>query len=179
VHGMGSQRPLDTARGITEAVWLEGDRSARGARRTWTHPERSGVDDIDLPVITTNFVPGIDHRRIDFHELYWAHLMSETRAVAVLLWLFELARGGPRLNPAISALYWGALVFLAALVLSASLLAVQLTAQFAELVGTHAKIPYSLVHEDDFHSLVYVFLVSIVVAAGVRFLSSGSSDECQ
>ena len=91
VHGMGSQRPLDTVRGIVDAVWLEGDKTARGLRRIWTHPERSGVDDIDLPVITTNFIPDT-HRRTDFHELYWAHLMSETRAVAVLLWLFELAR---------------------------------------------------------------------------------------
>src|SRR5579859_3129901 len=88
VHGMGSQRPLDTVRGVVDAVWLEGDASASGQRRIWTHPEKSGVDDIDLPVITTNFVPGTDHRVIDFHELYWAHLMSETRATAVLLWLF-------------------------------------------------------------------------------------------
>src|SRR5258707_8126498 len=62
VHGMGSQRPLDTVRGVVDAVWLEGDHSASGARRTWTHPKLSGVD-IDLPVIPTNFVPGADHRR--------------------------------------------------------------------------------------------------------------------
>jgi hypothetical protein len=30
--------------------------------------------------------------------------MSETRAVAVLLWLFELARLGPRLKPSIKGL---------------------------------------------------------------------------
>src|SRR5689334_5649361 len=83
VHGMGSQRPLDTVRGVVNSVWLRGDTSGTGERRIWTHPERSGVDDIDLPVITTNFLKG-SRRRFDFHELYWAHLMSETRAVAVL-----------------------------------------------------------------------------------------------
>ena len=41
--------------------------------------------------MTTNEVPGSkDGRIVDFHELYWAHLMSETKAVAVLLWLYEL-----------------------------------------------------------------------------------------
>jgi hypothetical protein len=49
VHGMGSQRPLDTVRGVVEAVSLEGDLSARGERRIGTHPERSGVDGINLP----------------------------------------------------------------------------------------------------------------------------------
>jgi hypothetical protein len=117
VHGMGSQRPLDTARGVVDAVWLEGDQSASGARRVWTHPELSGVD-IDLPVITTNFVPGT-RRRFDFHELYWAHLMSETRAVAVLLWLFELVRKGPRLKSGMRLLWWGASIFLTLIVLSA------------------------------------------------------------
>lgn len=65
VHGMGSQRPLDTMRGVVDAVWLEGDRSYK-TRRTWLHPELSGVDDLDLSVITTSIVPGTDRRRIDF-----------------------------------------------------------------------------------------------------------------
>lgn len=170
VHGMGSQRPLDTVRGIVEAVWLEGDRLARGERRTWTHPERSGIDDIDLPVVTTNSVPGTDHRRIDFHELYWAHLMSETRAVAVLLWLFEITRMGPRLKPSISALYWGALVFLSALVLSVSLLAIQLMTQFVELVHTSTESNSFILK--DLRSLIYVFLVSIAVTTLFAFLAA-------
>jgi hypothetical protein len=171
VHGMGSQRPLETVRGVVEAVWLEGDHSATGKQRMWTHPERSGVDDIDLPVITTNFVPNTDHRRIDFHELYWAHLMSETRAVAVLLWLFELARMGPRLKPSIAAVYWRALVFLALLVLSVSLLAIQISAQLAQLVALHTANPYLNIYR-DFHSLVYVFLVSIAATASFAFLAA-------
>jgi hypothetical protein len=168
VHGMGSQRPLDTVRGVVEAVWLDGDRSNTGEKRTWNHPEQSGIDDIDLPVVTTNFIPHT-HRRMDFHELYWAHLMSETRAVAVLLWLFELARRGPRVNPSLSAVYWAALVFLSVLVLSVCLLAIQFTAQFAQLLASQAWVGFIA---EDLQSLVYVFLVSILVVAGFAFLAA-------
>src|ERR1700687_188466 len=123
VHGMGSQRVLDTVRGIVAAVWLDkDDKHGPSDKRYWLHPERKS-DDLDLAVITTNEVPGTtDHRSADFHELYWAHLMSETRAVAVLLWLFELVRKGPRLKPGMRALWWGASIFLCILIASVILL---------------------------------------------------------
>ncbi|THD54709.1 MAG: hypothetical protein E8A46_07495 [Bradyrhizobium sp.] len=123
VHGMGSQRPLDTVRGIINAVWLDKDgKPGKGDKRYWLHPERKN-DDIDLAVLTTSGVSDTtDHRSVDFHELYWAHLMSETRAVAVLLWLFELVRKGPRLKPGIRALWWGTTIFLCLLVQSVVLL---------------------------------------------------------
>lgn len=120
VHGMGSQRALDTVRGVINAVWLDKDSDPN--KRFWLHPELKGRD-LDLSVITTNEVPGIsDRRSVDFHELYWAHLMSETRAVAVLLWLFELVRKGPRLKTGMKALWWGATIFLCLLVQSVVLL---------------------------------------------------------
>src|SRR5450432_3085082 len=123
VHGMGSQRALDTVRGVVKAVWLDKDGPpGEGDKRYWLHPEKKN-DDVDLSVITTNDVPGtIDRRSVDFHELYWAHLMSETRAVAVLLWLFQLARKGPRLKPGMRALWWGITIFLCMLVQSMVLL---------------------------------------------------------
>lgn len=169
VHGMGSQRPLDTVRGVVDAVWLDGNTSGTGDKRIWTHPERSGIDDIDLSVITTNFVPDTDHRVIDFHELYWAHLMSETLATAVLLWLFELARMGPRLKPAIAALYWATLVFLCALILSVTLLSVQAAVQFAKLVALSSG---DLDFDHDLHSLVFVVLISIFVTFFVVLLAA-------
>jgi hypothetical protein len=93
-------------------------------KRIWLHPELSGTD-IDLPVITSNAVPQEGLPKVDFHEFYWSHLMSETRAVAVLLWLFELARKGPRLNPGIGALWWGSAIFLSFLILSVTFLIIQ------------------------------------------------------
>src|SRR5262249_33859621 len=102
------------------------------------------------------------------HELYWAHLMSETRAVAVLLWLFELARMGPRLKPSISPLYWGTLVFLSALVLSVSLLAIQLSLIFIQRIAQWSQL--SIV--GDFHSLIFVFLVVMAIASGFVLIVS-------
>ena len=125
---MGSQRALETVRGVVDAVWLQDRRSPtaqKPPRQVWTHPEFSGVD-IDLSVMTTSGLavanPSGEVRSIDFHELYWAHLMSETRAVAVLLWLFELVRKGPRLKPGMRALWWGASIFLCILLASVVLL---------------------------------------------------------
>jgi len=123
VHGMGSQRALDTVRGVIEAVWLDKDTEpGPNDKRYWLHPERKS-DDLDLSVLTTNPVSDtIDKRSVDFHELYWAHLMSETRAVAVLLWLFELVRKGPRLKRGMRALWWGTTIFLCLLLQSVVLL---------------------------------------------------------
>src|SRR6187551_2743100 len=88
VHGMGSQRALQTVRGVVDAVWMQDGKASSGLpgspRQMWTHPEYSGVD-IDLSVMTTSGLPVTkppdEVRSVDFHELYWAHLMSETRAV--------------------------------------------------------------------------------------------------
>ena len=74
--------------------------------------------------------PGGYARSIDFHELYWAHLMSETRAVAVFLWLFEMVRKGPRLKPGMRAVWWGASVFLCMLLASIVLLGLHATLLF-------------------------------------------------
>jgi hypothetical protein len=128
VHGMGSQRALQTVRGVVDAVWMQGGKTtglSGSPRQVWTHPEYSGVD-IDLSVMTTSGMPVKNPRgevrSVDFHELYWAHLMSETRAVAVLLWLLELVRKGPYLKPGMKALWWGASIFLCMLLASVVLL---------------------------------------------------------
>ena len=130
VHGMGSQRPMDTVRGIVGAVWL--DRDDYGPKkRFWTRPSLSG-NDLDLLVTTTKSKDEYG-RLIDFHELYWAHLMSETRSVAVLLWLFELVRKGPKLKREMRALWWGSATFLAFAVLSVVYLAILLIDRFARI----------------------------------------------
>jgi hypothetical protein len=127
VHGMGSQRPLETVRGVVNAVWRDNPEN-----KVWFHPEHSAAD-IDLTVQTTSAVPGTANRRIDFHELYWAHLIAETRAVAVLLWLFELARRGPRLKRGMKPLWWGGTVYLALLILSVVFLASEIVERLAKV----------------------------------------------
>jgi hypothetical protein len=153
---MGSQRAQDTVRGVVTAIWLDGDPSK--GKRIWTHPERGGVD-LDLSVITTNAVPGTpDRRSIDFHELYWAHLMSETRAVAVLLWLFELARKGPRLKPGMGALWWAGAIFLSFLISSVVLLGLHAIERFAKVA-----------HEPQSLLLAPFFVVFMIASYSVLF----------
>jgi hypothetical protein len=125
VHGIGSQRALETVRGVIQAVWQNKDHPEDHDNRIWNHPEPGGAD-IDLSVMTTNEVPGSrDQRSVDFHELYWAHLMSETKAVAVLLWLYELARKGPIMTIGINGLWWVVAIFLCLMNLSLALLVLQ------------------------------------------------------
>ena len=144
VHGIGNQRAVETVRGVVNAVWLQDaddPASDKPPRQVWTHPEYSGVD-IDLSVITTSDLSvetpgGHQKRSIDFHELYWAHLMSETRAVAVLLWLFELVRKGPRLKPEMRALWWACAVFLCTVLASVVLVVLHVISRIAFVDGFH------------------------------------------
>ncbi|WP_028348413.1 hypothetical protein [Bradyrhizobium murdochi] len=122
VHGIGSQRALETMRGVIRGIWLDCNNPADKNKRVWTHPQKDGAD-IDLSVMTTNGVPDSkDNRSVDFHELYWAHLMSETRAVAVLLWLYELGRKGPIMKLGMNGLWWAAAIFLCLMNLSFAVL---------------------------------------------------------
>ncbi len=158
VHGMGSQRPLETVRGIINAVWFDNDDHLKDStHRLWSHPEPSGVD-LDLTVMTTNEIPGIrDGRVADFHELYWAHQMSETKAVAVLLWLFELGRRGPHFKTGMNGLWWCAAVYLCLMLLSVSLLTLQALVWITGI----GKTPY------DFISVVMLMILIGVAASAI------------
>lgn len=154
VHGIGSQRALETVRGVVDATWMQDPKDPKSdqpPRKVWTHPEYSGVD-IDLSVMTTSKIkttfPADAERSIDFHELYWAHLMSETRAVAVLLWLIELIRKGPLLRVGMKALWWGASIFLCMLLASIVLLGCHTILQFIgqpPLVSTDSQIEFGTI----------------------------------
>lgn len=133
VHGIGSQRALETVRGVIKGVWLNSENPYDAGRRLWSHPQRDGAD-IDLTVMTTNEVPeSKDQREVDFHELYWAHLMSETKPVAVLLWLYELCRKGPIMKEGMNGLWWVASIFLCFMNLSLALLTFKGAILFAQI----------------------------------------------
>src|SRR5690242_7095073 len=143
VHGIGSQRPLETVRGIINAVWFDNDDHDQDKKKLWSHPEPSGVD-LDLTVMTTSPISGKYGGRVaDFHELYWAHQMRETKAVAVLLWLFELGRQGPRMNPGMNPLWYGTAIFLALLHFSAAMIVVQAIAWFARVASNPEWMVYA------------------------------------
>jgi hypothetical protein len=157
VHGIGSQRALETVRGVIRAVWLSENPADKG-NRIWTHPQRD-VADIDLSVMTTSEVKeSKDERSVDFHELYWAHLMSETKAVAVLLWLYELCRKGPIMKPGINGLWWAAAIFLCLMNLSLAVLALQGVFLFSRTVAqTMVVAPFLLLFSSLLLSLVVAF----------------------
>jgi hypothetical protein len=159
VHGIGSQRALETVRGVIKSVWLNSENPYDAGRRLWSHPERDGAD-IDLTVMTTNEVPeSKDGRAVDFHELYWAHLMSETKPVAVLLWLYELCRKGPVMKEGINGLWWAAAIFLCFMNLSLALLALKGAVLFAQIcvVQNLLVAPFLLI----ISSLVFGLLIAL------------------
>lgn len=165
VHGMGSQRPLETVRGVINAVWFDNDDHAQDPKKKlWSHPEPSGVD-IDLTVMTTNEIPGSsDDRVADFHELYWAHHMSETKAVAVLLWLFELGRRGPYFKTGMNGLWWCGAVYLCLLLLSVAVVALRGVVWLSEIVDEPEGIVATL-----FIMLCVAFIVTIAASLRVRW----------
>lgn len=117
VHGMGNQRPLNTMREIVDALYTSdpalevvNESFPPHSRPYWSWLSRANTN-VDLPVITTAAIKtgpngNVEHRRIDFHEFYWADIMSENRFVAVPLWLFELVRkGASRMLPGLRPLW--------------------------------------------------------------------------
>jgi hypothetical protein len=164
VHGMGSQRPLETVRGVVDAVWFDNDDHYTSGKRVWSHPEPSGAD-LDLTVMTTTSISGKPGDRVaDFHELYWAHLMSETKPVAVLLWLFELGRRGPNFKTGMNGLWWCGAVYLCLLLLSVALIALRGVVWVANIADAPEGILITL-----FLMLSVAILVSLIASAFTRW----------
>jgi hypothetical protein len=78
--------------------------------------------------------------------------MSETKPVAVLLWLFELGRKGPIMKLGMNGLWWVAAIFLCLLNLSVALLVLQGVVMFSQTNAQAMLVaPFLLV----FSSLVF------------------------
>lgn len=133
-HGMGDQRPMETLLGVVDAVLGKPETDPHAARRTgsiprWIKPYVGKDGSFDLKSVTTPPIGATEKRRYDFFELYWAHLMSGTRFVAVVLWLCDLAKRDRTSLPADARWVW----FAAVTVLAA---AVAATVHIAWVVGT-------------------------------------------
>lgn len=120
-HGMGDQRPMDTLSGLVDAV-LGGPGVGKPIKR-WVRPYVGATADFDLRSITSETVEA-SNTRYDFFEFYWAHLMSGTRLVAVILWLCDLAKRDRRRIPADAQWVWHTIVavFVGALVAAVHLM---------------------------------------------------------
>ena len=106
-HGMGDQRPMDTLSGLVDAV-LGAPGVGKPIKR-WVRPYVGATADFDLRSITSETVEA-SNTRYDFFEFYWAHLMSGTRLVAVILWLCDLAKRDRRRIPADAQWVWHTIV---------------------------------------------------------------------
>lgn len=82
IHGQGQQRPMEDVQEMARTVW-----DAHRGGRTFTVPDaRLGM--ADLGRVTTE--AGRHGVRVDFFELYWAHLMSGNRLGHFLSWFSQL-----------------------------------------------------------------------------------------
>ena len=124
-HGIGDQRPMETMLGVVDAVLGPPATDEEAARRQgsiprWIKPYVGKDGSFDLKSVTTPPIGESEKRRYDFFELYWAHLMSGTRFVAVLLWLCDLAKRDRKSLPPDARWLWSAAV----IILTAALFAV-------------------------------------------------------
>jgi len=180
VHGMGNQRPLETMRGVFDAVWKNNPEVSQ-THRSWVHPDRV-TREVDLAVLTTDRISPTNPRRFDFHELYWAHLMSETRSNAVLLWLFALVRRGPRARSRSFKLAWFiAAPFLATTCTAALFLTLVLIrsiapeGQFADLISGYSllfstSVLIGVIASSVFGPIGILILITLVLLAFVVLL---------
>lgn len=95
VHGMGEQRPMDTLRSFVQTMWI-GDRQIvdKRTKAIYSKPDEM-TRSFELRRITTRYgnikIDGADNeKRVDFYELYWAHLMTGNTLSGVIWWLVGL-----------------------------------------------------------------------------------------
>jgi len=115
VHGMGEQIPMETITGFVDTMWTKdlaltdageldpNTGGKRTANASWVKPDRR-TRSFEVRRITTE--SDKNHRRVDFYEFYWAHLMYGTTWEHVWGWLKGLLlrnpfnRVPPRMLPA-------------------------------------------------------------------------------
>lgn len=124
IHGIGSQRPMETLGTFVDQVWNG------PTDKIWYKPD-TRARNFDLSQI----VAMKGDTRTDFYELYWAHLMEGTRFYSVWSWfLHNLLERATSEMPApmqeakrlVAVLLWGLLVTYSAavIVLACHLLAI-------------------------------------------------------
>lgn len=88
VHGMGEQIPMETLESFTGVAWSENPKGAKpGHRALWYKPDQR-TGSLDLRRITTE--DGVNGKRADFYEFYWADLTDGTTRAHFMDWLTTL-----------------------------------------------------------------------------------------
>lgn len=86
IHGIGSQRPMDTLRGFVRAVWssdigLHRDHAQGGF--FWSKPYALSQNFELRRLTTAENKAGL---KTDFFEFYWAHLLQGTKVSHIVSW---------------------------------------------------------------------------------------------
>ncbi|NJR80043.1 hypothetical protein [Sphingomonas corticis] len=98
VHGMGEQRPMETLWSFVDAVWTHDPNVvALDRREVWSHPSPV-PGNYELRRVTTR--GGLNGKRVDFYEFYWAHLMAGNTVAQLRRWLVGLLVRRPSSVPA-------------------------------------------------------------------------------
>jgi hypothetical protein len=86
---MGEQRPMETLRGLVQALWTcDSDITGPHDRTIYSKPDAI-TGSFELRRITTRNVKLENdyQKRVDFFEFYWAHLMTGNTIKGVASWL--------------------------------------------------------------------------------------------
>jgi hypothetical protein len=131
IHGMGEQIPMDTLTSFVGTTWTSDpavvdpgkpDPNTGGARQgntSWGKPD-SRNKSFELRRITTE--TGINGKRTDFYEYYWAHLLIGNTWAQVQPWVVSLIWRNPfKRVPAPVRLAWVVLVLVAAVLVGLAL----------------------------------------------------------
>ncbi len=108
IHGMGEQRPMETLRGLVSALW-SCDRDVVKEREKAVYSKPDAITgSFELRRITTRNgeLEAGGHKRVDFFEFYWAHLMTGNTVASVAGWAAGLLIRRPSSVPRRLILPW-------------------------------------------------------------------------
>jgi len=165
VHGMGEQRPMETLWGLVRALW-DCDPSVKPKHAfTYSKPD-SITGSFELRRITTD--KSVIGKRIDFFELYWAHLMQGNSIASVWAAVkMLLIRKPSTVPPRLTAVWIVGLIVVAAVFIILALSA--LSALPSETRGRLMQPP--LMHALFGWVTGWMWLVPVGLAAILRYFA--------
>lgn len=98
IHGIGEQKPMDTAWGFVKSMWVKHAAIHKSDQPStvWSKPVKGGLS-TELRRLTTGY--NTSNIRTDFFEFYYQHLIKDTRLSHVFQWAKTLLLRDPDTVP--------------------------------------------------------------------------------
>ncbi len=98
IHGIGEQKPMDTAWGFVKSMWVKNASIHKPDQPStvWSKPVKGGLS-TELRRLTTGY--NSNNIRTDFFEFYYQHLIKDTRLSHVFQWAKALLLRDPGTVP--------------------------------------------------------------------------------